>query len=164
MRLIIRFVSYRRGIISVAIGGDGEGTTRVAIDIIIIVVFRIQFCFKFVIIFINRESFGRSISLASGGMVCGIIVVDVVVDAIISVSTRVVVIVAVEIIIGVVFGIVFIIIIIVENGEGPTRKPVNMIIIVGDDEANGPIIMVDRVGGLGTAVVVTIAVVMVITK
>ena len=83
------------------------------------------------------------------------------VDAIISVSTRVVVIVAVEIIIGVVFGIVFIVIIMVENGEGPTLRPVNMIIIVGDDEANGPIIS-DR--GLGTAVVVTIAVVMVIKK
>ena len=81
------------------------------------------------------------------------------VDAIISVSTRVFVIVAVRIIIGVVFGIVFIIIIIVENGEGPTPRPVDMIIIVGDDEANGPIIS-DR--GLGTAVVVTIAVVMVI--
>ena len=53
---IIHVVSYRRGIVSVAIGWDGgEGTTRVAIDIIIIVVFRI--CFGFVIIVIYCELF-----------------------------------------------------------------------------------------------------------
>ena len=69
--------------------------------------------------------------------------------------------VVVRIIIYVVFGIVIIIIIVVENGEGPTLRPINMIIIVDDDEGNGPIIS-DR--GLGTAVVVTIAVVMVIKK
>ena len=69
--------------------------------------------------------------------------------------------VVVRIIINVVFGIVIIIIIVVENGEGPTLRPVGIIIIVGD-EANGPIIMGGRV--LDTAVVVTIAVVMVIKK
>ena len=84
------------------------------------------------------------------------------VDAIVSVSTRIVLIlVAVEIIIDVVFKIVIIVIIIivVVVRKGPTHRPIDMIIIVGDDEANGPIIS-DR--GLGTAVVVTIAVVMVI--
>jgi len=85
------------------------------------------------------------------------------VDTIISVSTRVVVvIVAVRFIIDLVFGIVIIIIIVVENGEGPTLKPINMKIIVGDDEASGPIIRCNR--ALGKAVVVTIVIIIKIVK
>ena len=72
-------------------------------------------------------------------------------------------IVAFEIIISVVFGIVIVVVVII-NCEDSTlsgRTPAVGIIIVGD-EAKGPIIVGNRV--LDTAVVVTIAVVMVIKK
>ena len=115
----------------------------VAVRIIVNVIFGIVIIIDGIIIF--GVAFGCGIRLASGkdqGTV------------IIHLKRRMIV--AVEIIISVVFGII---IIIIENGEGPTLKPVDLIIIVSD-EANGPIIMGGRV--LGRSVVVTIAIVMII--
>ena len=140
---IILIISSRRGIISVAIGGNGIGSTDfVAIHIVIIVVFRnstivlvtvgiiIDVIFGIVIIvdgnIIVGVAFGRSIRLAS--------VWD---TAVMIIFQRNIMVIVVGIIINVVFGIVIfvVVVVVVVICEGPTLNPAVWIIIVGVDEA-----------------------------
>ena len=64
------------------------------------------------------------------------------------------------IIINAVFGILIVVVIIVVIGEGPTLRPVGMIIIINDYKANGPIISADRV--LDSSVVATIIIIIIV--
>ena len=157
------------------IENGGRGTDYVAIRIVIIVVFRSSTRVGLVAVEIIIKVVFGLVVIVNGNIMAAagvpLVVVVVIFGVTFSCSIKLasgwgtfivfgkIMVVAFEIIINVVFG--FIIIIIVVIGEGPTLRPVGMIIIV-NDKANGPIIRGNRV--FGRVVVVTIIIIIKIVK